>query len=532
MNVTHQKFSRNIPVTLKNQRTKVIAIKDINDEIPMNLTKVNIKPLNQENLSELNKNLDIPTPAYDRDNIGIGIVHIGPGAFHRSHQAFHTENAIQASGGDWAICGVSLRQSDHLDVLAMQDNLYTLATLDKHINYRIIGSIKEFLNKEKHADKIIARMTAITTKLVTLTITEKGYCLDANGTLDLTHPDIKSDLATPQNPASAIGLIVETLKQRKRNNIPAYNVLSCDNVSGNGDKLRNAVLGYAEQVDPSLKEWIFRNVAFPNSMVDCITPKTEEYTIDRVRNATHLHDKWPIQREAFSQWVIQNNWQGDRPDWHKVGVIFTDDVEGFENAKLRLLNCLHSTLAYAGSLAGFETVYDATNNKGLYEFITKLAENEIIGSFIPPQELEVRTYAQDIVQRFLNPEIRHLLSQIAFDGSQKIQMRLLPIIEDNLKLGRSTNLLCLSLACWFEFIATALKCGEEINDPMANDFSKISDLQSDNPQEVIAAFLNIELIFGTNFKENKQITKQLISSLKAIRKGGITDLQSVIREVG
>ena len=489
------------------------------------------KQLTQLNLSQLVNNPKVTTPLYDRENTNIGIVHLGPGAFHRAHQAVFTENAMNLSGGNWGICGVSLRSATARDVLAKQDNLYTLAILDKNVSYQVIGAIKEVLVASEQSDDVIARMTSETTKLVTLTITEKGYCLAANGSLDLTHADIQHDLANPTSPTSAIGFIVESLKQRKIKGIKAFNVLSCDNVSGNGDKLRRAVLDFSGQLDIPLQTWIDKNVAFPNSMVDSITPKTERYTVDSASKAIDLQDNWPIQREEFTQWVIENNWQGEHPDWENVGVIFTDDVEGFEKAKLRLLNCLHSTLAYAGSLAGFETVFDVTSDKGFYQFISTLASHEIIGSFVPPKELDVKTYGDEIIQRFLNPSIRHLLAQIAFDGSQKLQMRVLPIIEDNLALGRSTKLLSLSLACWFEFICRALKAEDEIVDPMASRFANMPQLLSNDVVEVVEAFLGIESIFGQTLQNNTEIKTQLVSSLTALRLGDIKQISHIVKEL-
>ena len=485
-------------------------------------------PLKQLNLSQLADTPKISTSEYDREKIDIGIVHLGPGAFHRAHQAVYTETAMNLSGGDWGICGVSLRSTTARDILVEQDNLYTLAILDKKVSYQIIGAIKEVLVASEQSNEVIARMAAASTKLVTLTITEKGYCLASDGSLDLNHKDIKHDLANPTSPVSAIGFITESLKQRKLQGINAFNVLSCDNVSGNGEKLRRAVLDYAGQFDINLQEWIDKNVAFPNSMVDSITPKTESYTIESVSKAIHLQDNWPIQREEFTQWVIDNNWQGERPDWEKVGVIFTDDVEGFEKAKLRLLNCLHSTLAYAGSLAGYETVFDVTSDKYFYQFISKLASDEIIGSFVPPKELDVKSYSHDIIQRFLNPNIRHLLAQIAFDGSQKIQMRILPTIEDNIALGRSTKLLSLSLVCWFEFICCALKEGKEIIDPMANTFANIPKLLSNDVLEVVEAFLSIESIFSQALKNNIPLKAQLVKSLIALRLSDVKKINVLI----
>ena len=484
--------------------------------------------LTQLNLSQIANKQEISIPQYDRENTEIGIVHLGPGAFHRAHQAVYTENALNLSGGNWGICGVSLRSATARDVLAEQDNLYTLAILDKNISYQVIGAIKELLVASEQTLEVITRMSAASTKLITLTITEKGYCLAADGALDLSHSDIKHDLANPTAPISAIGFIVEALKRRKLSSINAFNVLSCDNVSGNGDKLQRAVLDYAGQFDANLKDWIKTNVAFPNAMVDSITPKTESYTIESVSKAIGLQDNWPIQREEFTQWVIGNNWQGERPNWGSVGVIFTNDVEGFEKAKLRLLNCLHSTLAYAGSLAGFETVFDVTSDKGFYQFISKLAAEEIIGSFNPPKELNVEVYSHDIIQRFLNPNIRHLLAQIAFDGSQKIQMRILPTIEDNLRLGRSTKLLSLSLACWFEFICQGLKSGNEIIDPIASQLNHMPQLLSTNVLEVVEAFLTIESVFNQTFKDNAQLKDQLADSLTALRIGDIKNISNIV----
>jgi fructuronate reductase len=487
--------------------------------------------LSNENLANVAANSAIITPSYDRENTEIGIVHLGPGAFHRAHQAVYTENAMNLVGGNWGICGVSLRSATARDVLAKQDNLYTLAILDKEINYQIIGAVKEVLVASEQSQQVLDRLSAPATKLVTLTITEKGYCLGSDGRLDLEHSDIAHDLSNTSQPISAIGYIVQALGQRKANNVAAFNVLSCDNVSGNGDKLGRAVIDYAAQVDADLATWVEDNVAFPNAMVDSITPKTEDYTVDSVSKAIGARDEWPIQREQFTQWVIEDNWNGERPAWDKVGVVFTSDVDGFEKAKLRLLNCLHSTLAYAGSLANFETVFDVTSDSAFYEFICQLADDEVIGSFVPPKELDVVSYSKEIIQRFLNPEIRHLLAQIAWDGSQKVQMRILPIIEDNLALGRSTKLLSLSLACWFEFICRALKDDKEIVDPLASEFASMPALVSSDTNEVVEAFLSIESIFGQELKNNSALKTQLANSLSALRLGDISQINSVVEKL-
>ncbi len=457
-----------------------------------------------------------PLPKYDRHNCGIGIVHFGPGAFHRAHQAVYTEDAMSQFGGDWGICGVSLRSSSARDTLQKQDFLYTLATLDREKKQQIIGSMKEILVSKDQTPQIFARLASADTKLVSLTITEKGYCLNSEGRLDLDHADIKHDLTNPTQPVSAVGFIAIGLYQRFKNNVPAFNVLSCDNVADNGSKLRQAVLDFIEQYQPEMLSWATENVAFPNSMVDSITPKTEDYTVAEVSAQIGVTDEWPIQREAFTQWVIEDNWNGERPAWDKVGVVFTNDVHGFEKAKLRLLNCLHSTLAYAGRLANFDTVYEVTADSAFSSFIRKLAKQEVIGSFDAPSELDVESYSEQIIERFLNPEIRHLLSQIAWDGSQKLQMRLLPIIKDNVALGRDTTLLATGLAAWFEFIRKAITAGTEIVDPLADLFTNTAALTSTDVTVAVDAFLAIDGVFDDEFRALTGVRQQLIDSLQQL----------------
>jgi fructuronate reductase len=379
--------------------------------------------------------------------------------------------------------------------VSTQDYLYTLAILDKTIHYQIIGAIKEVLVAGEQSDAIFARLLAATTGIISLTITEKGYCLKADDSMDMAHPDIAADLSNPRKPQTAVDFLVEGLRLRHASGVAAFNVLSCDNASGNGDKLRKATLDYALKIDQTLASWIADSVAFPNSMVDSITSKTAEFT----------------------QWVISEAWTGDRPDWEGVGVIFTNDVEGFEKAKLRLLNCLHSTLAYSGSLAGFETVYEVSSDAGFHRFISALASTEIIGSFDAPEAMDIEKYSRDVIARFLNPEIHHLLSQIACDGPHKIQMRLLPIIRDNLRLQRPTQYLCLSLASCFQFICRALDAGREIVDSMADTFSQLPALRDSDPGTVVKSFLSIRSIFSADLIDHPLIIQQLTSSLLALR---------------
>ncbi len=477
-----------------------------------------MKLLGPKSLPALANITGVTIPEYDRHNTGIGIVHLGPGAFHRAHQAVYTENAMNISGGNWGICGVSMRSPDARDKLLEQDYLYTLAILDSQTSYQIIGALKEILVAGQDDQVILTRMSAPETKIVSLTVTEKGYCLDVAGALNLSHLDIAYDLANPQHPRSAIGLLCEGLRLRYANDTQPFNVLSCDNVSENGDKLRKAVLQYAQHIDTDLATWIDENVSFPNSMVDSITPKTEPADIASVSEALGVADRWPIQRETFSQWVIDENWQGERPDWEVAGVLFTDNVAGFEKAKLRLLNGLHSTLAYSGSLAGFSTTYEASSNPHFHQFIEQLALKEIAGSFTPPSELNIPDYIKGLLDRLGNPAIKHQLEQIAWDGSQKIPERILPTVRHNLDRGRPITGLCLSLACWFEYLSDSLLCDRDIIDPLAAKFEREPDIRSLDSANVVRGFLNISDIFDPELASNPAFEANLIDSLTRVRK--------------
>jgi fructuronate reductase len=390
-------------------------------------------------------------PAYDPSATGIGIVHIGPGAFFRAHQAWYTDLALKY-GGDWGISVVSMRSNDLAKALTPQQGLYSLVLLDKKTEYQVVGSIRELLVAAEQYEQVLQRLAAPSSFYVTLTITEKGYCLNALGELDLTHADIQHDLETNVKARSAIGLLVQALALRFAANVPPFVVLSCDNLTDNGHKLRNALLTFARQKQPALANWLEQQLLCPCTMVDSITPATDEMLPKQLAAELGYQDNWPIKREKFCQWVIEDILPAHRPAWHQVGVTYTQDVKAFEKAKLRLLNAPHSALAYLGSLCGLETVFDAMQQTQLRKFVQKLAQEEIIGSFHAPAELNPAEYSSDIFQRFDNPAIRHLLAQIAWDGSQKLPMRVFPIILDNLASGRSIQLLSLVVASWLLFI--------------------------------------------------------------------------------
>lgn len=408
----------------------------------------------------------IEQPGYNRDTTEIGIVHLGPGAFHRAHQAVYTEQAL-AEGGNWQICGVSLRSDTLKQALAPQDNLYTLMIVDREPAVSIIGSLKEVLVLKDDRQTVMARMCAAQTCIISLTITEKGYCLDSQDCLDLSHSDIQYDLSHPQTPRSTIGLLTAALAQRMEEKRSELTIISCDNLPHNGEKLKAAVLAFAQQQNPALATWIDTQICFPDTMVDSITPASHSGLEATAQQATGLHDSWPVQREAFTQWVIEDNFSGPRPAWEKYGVVFTHDVQVFEKAKLRILNASHSALAYIGSLAGFETVFDAISNTTIKAYIEQLLQQEILPTIAENADLTPQHYAQAILKRFENPHIRHLLAQIAWDGSKKLSPRILDTVRDNLAASRPIDMLCTVVAAWIVFVASQAKAKHPLTDPLA-----------------------------------------------------------------
>lgn len=460
-------------------------------------------------------------PGYDRSKVGVGIVHLGPGAFHRAHQAFFTDEAIAKSGGDWGICGVSLNSRGAAETLTPQDGLYTLAIKDKSPSYQIIGSLKEILCAKDDPSGVMRRLISKKTKIVTLTVTEKGYALGPDGHLDKTNSAIKADLTTPQAPVSAIGYLVEACRLRHAKGVIPLTVISCDNLPDNGDKLRSACLEYATEIDPVLSDFIEKFIKFPNTMVDSITPATDEAVISDVENAIGLEDKGPIQREAFAQWVIQDNLPTDIPDWEAAGVIITPDVEAFEKTKLRILNGAHSTLTYLGLLAGEVTVEEAINNSTLSLFVSKLIETETIPTIKPPVGLELTAYWKATKARFENPHIRHLLEQISHDGSQKIPARIFPVIEYYAGQNHIAQAACFVVAGWIEFNRTRRQ-----SESLPKD-GYLSQISAQLPDPYLSAiryaesFLAIEGLFPAFILENSSVTDAIINSCGAIEEHGV-----------
>jgi len=292
-----------------------------------------------------------------RDRLSTGIVHFGPGAFHRAHQADYVDRLLH-DDPRWGIAAVSLRSAATVDALKAQDGLYTLAVLDARTSFRTIGAHSRFFGPNDGAC-VRQQLRDPAVRIVTSTVTEKGYCLAGDGTLDFTHPDISRDLLQPEQPVSLIGWLAMGLADRRANALPPFTPLCCDNMAANGRKLQAAVLAFAQRIDPQIARWIEGEVAFPNTMVDSITPATDDRLRSLVRDGTGFDDAVPVSREAYTQWVLEDGLPPGSPDFRSVGVTLTPDVEAWEKAKLRILNGAHSSLAYLGLLLGLETVAEA-----------------------------------------------------------------------------------------------------------------------------------------------------------------------------
>ncbi len=450
-------------------------------------------------------------PAYDPREVAIGIVHLGPGAFHRAHQAVYIDDLLSRDPR-WAVCAVSLRSRDLRDALAAQDNLYTVAVLDADVRWRVVGALREVLVAAEDPARVIARLAAPATKIVTSTITEKGYCLDGEGRLDFAHADIVHDLAQPAAPVSAIGYLVAGLRRRRDTGIAPFTAICCDNLTGNGRKLGAAVIAFAERLDPALARWIEREAAFPCTMVDSIVPATDDDVRARVAATLGVEDRWPVQREAFAQWVIEERFCNDVPDFARVGATLTDDVAAYESAKLRLLNGAHSTLAYMGLAAGHASVAEAMADPALADFVRRLMIEDIRPAVRVPRGLDIDAYIEAVLARFRNPAIRHALAQIAWDGSQKLPFRLLGTLRDALAAGRPVERLCRPLAAWMHFVRAMAASDRRITDPLAERLLAIGDACRGDAAADVARFLAIESMFGDDLRHEPRLVAAMVAS--------------------
>jgi fructuronate reductase len=430
---------------------------------------------------------------------GPRIVHLGLGAFARAHLAAYTQESNAAAGANWQIIGVSLQRPDMRDALEPQDGLYTLVTrAPEGPEATIIDVVRDVLVAPESPGMITSLLAEPSTQIVSLTITEKGYCHDpATGRLNLAHPDIMHDLAKLHEPRSAIGFVVAGLAARRLAGLPPFTVLTCDNLPSNGHLVRGLVLDFAGQVAPALAHWIGEDGAFPSTMVDRIVPATTEADIAETTELIGLHDAAPVMAEPFRQWVIEDHFAGPRPHWEKAGAQIVQEVAPFEFMKLRLLNGAHSTLAYLGYLCGHETVAKASADEQLASVLRRLWK-EVIPTVPPPEGVDLHAYSDALLVRFRNPAIRHRTWQIAMDGSQKLPQRLLGSIRDAHAKGLPIETLCLGVAGWMRYVMGVDEAGApiEVKDPLAAEYRSLIEKAGRNPSAIVDGLISISQIFG------------------------------------
>ncbi|OWY06229.1 mannitol dehydrogenase [Thioclava sp. F1Mire-8] len=460
-----------------------------------------------------------------------GIVHLGLGAFFRAHGAIYTAEAAAKSGGDWGITGVSLQSSRMRDALAPQDFAYSgLEFGPEGETPERIEIVSNILVAREDPQAVLDVMADPDVRIVSLTITEKGYCHSpATGALDPDHPDIVHDMANDL-PVSAPGYLVRALQLRRTRGLRPFTAMSCDNLPENGRLLRGVVLDLARRIDPELADWIAREGRFPSTMVDRIVPATKPEDIARLEELAGWHDALPVMHEPFRQWVIEDDFVDDeRPDWGAVGVEMVSDVTPFEHMKLRMLNGTHSSLAYLGYLAGHETISDTMDDEVMAGFVRHLWRSEIIPSLTPPPGVSLEDYADALAERYANPAIRHRTWQIAMDGSQKLPQRILATVADTLKAGRSCPGLMLAIAAWMRYVGGVDESGQpiEVKDPLAAELRALSDSAADAEGKV-AALLSLRSVFPPELAQPLQAP--VTEAYRAlVEKGARTAVQEVLQ---
>ncbi len=488
--------------------------------------------LNQKLLSELPK--DILLPAYDRAALKPGIVHLGIGAFHRAHQAFYTEAVLNKFGGNWGIVGSSLRSASVRDQLVPQDCLYTLVERSgEGEKLQIIGAVLDTLVGPENPAALVAQMAASNIKIVSLTITEKGYCHDpATGNLNLAHPDIIHDLEHLDRPVSAIGFLVAALKQRFEQKQKAFTLLSCDNLPNNGEVLEKVVTQFAAKISTEFSAWIKANATFPCTMIDRIVPATTDEDRREIEARLGARDEGMVVCEPFTQWVVEDKFADGRPEWEKVGVLLVEDVRVFEKIKLRLLNGAHSTMAYTGYLSGFQYISEVMEQPAFVNLVKTYMAREAGETVFAPAGFDIEAYKHQLRDRFSNKALKHRTWQIAMDGSQKLPQRLLETLREQLAGNGHIDILCLGVAAWIRYVSGVDEKGAaiEVSDPLAKELRTACDAHQGNPAGMVKAVVGIQKVFGADLIDDAhfiQTTTQWLERFYA--KGVLASVQDAFK---
>jgi fructuronate reductase len=436
--------------------------------------------LHPSHLGELNAT--VQTPSYDRVRLRPGIVHLGLGAFHRAHQAVYTDEAIAHSGGNWGIIGVSLRSVEVSRQLQDQACLYSVLSEDATgEQVRVIGVIQDVIVASEDLPRVIVVVAQQDISVLTLTITEKGYTLAADGqSLNRKDAVVKGDLKTPLEPRSAVGILALGLRERVAQGGAPITIMSCDNLASNSKVLRAVLVDYLGNTFPEVLPWLDTSVRFPCSMVDRIVPAMSDAGRKRQAQLLGLLDEGAVATEPFTQWLIEDDFAAHRPDWESAGAQLVVDIAPYENIKLRLLNATHSAIAYCGFLAGLQTVDEVMADEVLHKFVQRLMSEDLMPSLDVPPGFDLLVYQQELLARFNNPCLGHRCAQIAMDGSEKIRQRWLPTLQ----LAENTQHLLKALSVWCYYI---LQTDLEIDDPRADRLMLIRESDAATDARLMSA---------------------------------------------
>lgn len=462
-------------------------------------------------------------PAIDPAALQVGIVHLGIGAFHRAHQAVYTQEAVAASGDSrWGICGITQRSARVAEQLVPQDCLYTVLTRDSDgVRPAVIGSVRQVLPGADRPEEVVARIADPAVRVVTLTVTEKGYRHDpATRRLRRDDDGVLADAAAISPPQTVLGRLVRGLEQRMRDDAGPVSVVSCDNLPSNGALLSSLVNEFVEmRVSGSgaLPEWIASNVQFPSTMVDRIVPATTAEDRAEAARLLGVSDEGVVVAEPFRQWVIEDSFAAGRPRWELAGATITDDVTGYERIKLRLLNGSHTALAALGSLDGCETMSDAVSNPGFAAFARALMDKDITPTLSVPAGFDIEHYKSQLLVRFANPALHHRLSQVATDGSQKLPQRLLEPIRELRRSGAEPHHALMAVAAWMRAV-TCLP----LDDPLADRLQSAVEGRS-RASDVVDALLGVSEVFGDDLRDDATVRRILIDDVRLLERLGAAD---------
>ncbi len=459
--------------------------------------------------------------AYDRRAMVPTVVHIGPGVFHRAHQAVYADTVLGTGSRAGAVRAVSLRSSRTRDALAPQGFRYCLLERgDGGTRTRVIGSIAEIL--DGNSPPAMAALTDPAVTVVTITVTEHGYAATGpGGGLDVTRAEVAHDIAHPQAPHSMPGLLVEALRRRRLAGAAPFTVASCDNLPSNGAATRRVVTELAAHHGDALAGWITANVAFPSSMVDRMVPATTDADRARLQSATGVDDAWPVVAEPFSQWVLEDTFPAGRPPWERAGVELVSDVEPYERAKLRILNGAHSALAYLGLLAGHREIGQAATDPRLSAFVADLLAEEVLPTLTPPPGWDLPAYAAQVLARFSNRALPYTTAKVAADGAQKVPVRVLSTVAERLAAGAGTDRLARVVAAWIACVLGPRSVSFAVADPGLRDLLGSAVAPAHDPAAAVDRMLALPTVFGREHTGHPRFTAQVHRHARELWTAGV-----------